>query len=288
MHPRVIQPRAGAGGFVYVGRPSKWGNPFTVAEHGREAMRLFLDRLVIDPEGRALAEAAPRELAGATLACPCAGRYPVCHAEVWAYLADRRPLVEIRRELLARIGLVDTGILVPDGSPELLALTIYQPHASLVATGAKRLETRSWAPYSSAIGRDFAIHAGMLWTEEQREGCFDGWPAIRAALVEGGLGTLEAVGALRGHILAVATLAEVVRFDNRCPCGFMEHRDDPCERHGPDERFFGDMTPGRFGWRWSNVRRLSRPVRARGSQGIWKVAPPLAAEVMASVPAVLA
>ena len=41
------------------------------------------------------------------------------------------------------------------------ALTLHQPWASLIACGAKRIETRSWPPPKSLIGKRIAIHAGI-------------------------------------------------------------------------------------------------------------------------------
>ena len=43
------------------------------------------------------------------------------------------------------------------------ALTIRQPWASLIASGAKRLENRSWSPPADMIGQRIAIHAGQGW-----------------------------------------------------------------------------------------------------------------------------
>lgn len=67
-------------GAVYVGRPTKWGNPFPVSEYGRaEAVGRFQTWLRNTPEGRAVAEAARNELRGKNLMCWC-GKGP-CHAD---------------------------------------------------------------------------------------------------------------------------------------------------------------------------------------------------------------
>jgi len=66
-------------GTVYVGRPSRWGNPFPVAEYGRaRAIALYRQYLAEHPQ---LAAAARRELAGWDLACWCAPGQP-CHGDV--------------------------------------------------------------------------------------------------------------------------------------------------------------------------------------------------------------
>ncbi|HKS17099.1 MAG TPA: hypothetical protein VJU16_07285, partial [Planctomycetota bacterium] len=41
------------------------------------------------------------------------------------------------------------------------ALSLIEPWASLVALGHKKVETRSWCPPPSAIGKRIAIHASL-------------------------------------------------------------------------------------------------------------------------------
>ncbi len=67
---------------VYIGRPSKWGNPFTVEEHGRENAIvkyrhwLYASGLIKDIG----------ELKGKVLGCWCKPK--PCHGDVLAELAD--------------------------------------------------------------------------------------------------------------------------------------------------------------------------------------------------------
>jgi len=69
---------------VYVGRPSKWGNPFTIGRDGARAQVIAKYRAWILTQP-ALVEAARRELRGKVLACWCAPL--ACHAEVLAEIA---------------------------------------------------------------------------------------------------------------------------------------------------------------------------------------------------------
>ncbi len=89
---------------VYVGRPSYWGNPFTVADHGRAAMRLYLDWLEEHPE---FVDKARASLDGLVLACSCtrwpAPRWRPCHAVVLARLANGEGLPAIRQDVLSRV-----------------------------------------------------------------------------------------------------------------------------------------------------------------------------------------
>jgi len=69
-------------GAVYVGRPTKWGNPFSVAEHGREeAVRLYRQH-VADRH-----DEIRRELAGKDLMCWCP-LGSTCHADVLLEIAN--------------------------------------------------------------------------------------------------------------------------------------------------------------------------------------------------------
>lgn len=65
---------------VYVGRPTKWGNPFTTANSGG-----------VDPSIRFACEVGPlldvAELRGKDLCCWC-GLYMNCHADVLLELAN--------------------------------------------------------------------------------------------------------------------------------------------------------------------------------------------------------
>lgn len=77
---------------VYVGRPSKFGNPFTYKEGTtapficatrEECIQKFEEWLLAQPE---LVAAAKAELKGKTLACWC---HPLsCHADVLARIAN--------------------------------------------------------------------------------------------------------------------------------------------------------------------------------------------------------
>ena|ERR1035437_7044 len=95
--PKRIQRRRTKGwrmpeGAVYVGRPTKWGNPFTVDEYGREeAISIFKYNLTDEQK-----QNARLELRGKDLACFCPLDQP-CHADVLLELANAS-LPEERRQ----------------------------------------------------------------------------------------------------------------------------------------------------------------------------------------------
>ncbi len=72
-------------GCVYVGRPSKWGNPFVIGQHGtrEEVIAKYKEWLISQPE---LINLAKRELKDRDLVCFCA---PLgCHADVLMEIAN--------------------------------------------------------------------------------------------------------------------------------------------------------------------------------------------------------
>jgi hypothetical protein len=70
---------------IYVGRPSKWGNPFSVMDgySQEEAVKLFRNALTEYP----LDESAILELKGKNLCCWCPLDQP-CHADVLLEIAN--------------------------------------------------------------------------------------------------------------------------------------------------------------------------------------------------------
>lgn len=77
---------------VYVGRPTKWGNPVRVrkgshiltAENAKECYRIWITKT----EGRSIGYQAGFELRGKNLACWCKPGEP-CHADVLLEIANQ-------------------------------------------------------------------------------------------------------------------------------------------------------------------------------------------------------
>ena len=74
-------------GAVYVGRPSKWGNPFVIGPDGDRRAVVAKYRLWLAAQPRLLADL--RELRGKDLVCWCAPE--ACHADVLLELAATPP-----------------------------------------------------------------------------------------------------------------------------------------------------------------------------------------------------
>lgn len=70
---------------VYIGRPSKWGNPFVIGRDGSrgEVIRKYEAWIRKDPD---LVESAKRELRGKDLVCFCSPK--PCHGDVLMGIAN--------------------------------------------------------------------------------------------------------------------------------------------------------------------------------------------------------
>jgi hypothetical protein len=85
--PRVLNKyKDNCAGGVYIGRPSKWGNPYTIGVDGNrdeviEKYQIYLDN---HPE---LILAAKSELAGRDLVCFCAPKR--CHGDILCRIANQ-------------------------------------------------------------------------------------------------------------------------------------------------------------------------------------------------------
>lgn len=71
---------------VYIGRPSKWGNPFTIGKDGsrKDVIRKYKEYTIKKPQLLAFIN----ELQGKILGCWC--RPHLCHGDVLVRLADKR------------------------------------------------------------------------------------------------------------------------------------------------------------------------------------------------------
>jgi hypothetical protein len=152
----------------------------------------------------------------------------------------------------------------------LLALSLHQPWATLVAHGLKRCETRSWRWPSTgpALPAVIAVHATIGMSKAQRDLCVKS--PFSEALTECGVNVAAVYtdgchpSLPRGAVVALARVGA---------CW-------PAERVGPwsKEAAFGDYTPGRWAWVFDACYRLAKPVPAVGRHKLWKWSPDYSVE----------
>jgi hypothetical protein len=145
------------------------------------------------------------------------------------------------------------------------AISIWQPHASLIICGAKPFETRHWAAPMRLIGQRIAIHASKCtddledlqeYLQDVQESGdterIESYDAMREELVKAGFTTLGQLP--RGCVIGTAVLSECRRTDGLASPGH-----------------FGNFAPGRFAWRMTDVQPLAEPIPFRGQQGFFDV-----------------
>ncbi len=102
-HERVLNRRlrSARGRGVYVGRPTKWGNPVKLHKDDRLHRVACLRAYACYLDGRPqLVEEARAELAGRELVCWCAPK--LCHADVLARVVDGMTPAEAVEDAIGR------------------------------------------------------------------------------------------------------------------------------------------------------------------------------------------
>lgn len=151
------------------------------------------------------------------------------------------------------------------------ALTLIQPWATLIALGAKRIETRSWATKHRGW---IAITASKIFPRECRELCFE--EPFLSALA--GCSQWRGKVLPRGEVVALALLKE---------CRPTDYWKAFASCDMDYELAFGDFSAGRFGWYFDQVKALKEPVPCKGALGLWDVPTDLAAAIGVQLPRAL-
>lgn len=142
------------------------------------------------------------------------------------------------------------------------AITILQPWASLIACGAKKIETRGWpTKYRGKI----AIHAG-------KKNLIKELNFVTGAEIQNALPFVPE-DAPTGAVIAIAELVDCIKV-----IGFDKFLNLPVLENDftrkvititANELLFGDLSIGRYAWLLENVQPIE-PVPARGMQRLWE------------------
>jgi hypothetical protein len=141
------------------------------------------------------------------------------------------------------------------GDLGIKALTLTQPWASLIALGAKQIETRSWR---TAYRGPVAIHAavGMPPIRRGERMTLGDWEverdSARSLLLRGPISHPYRLPL--GAVVAVAYLVDILPTSECVP--------------GADESY-GDYSAGRYAWCLSSVSPIRRAVPAKGALSLW-------------------
>lgn len=157
------------------------------------------------------------------------------------------------------------------------ALTLTQPWATLVAIGAKQIETRSWATnYRGPLAIHAAAGYGKGGMRSHKELCgtepfcsvlnaacerhYAPWSGLREIVEHPFMPT--------GAIVATCELVCCKTITLSAWYGWhgVAGRDWEMTEQ---EKAFGDYTPGRYAWLLANVKALPEPIPCKGALGLW-------------------
>ena len=160
------------------------------------------------------------------------------------------------------------------GKPTMKALTINQPWASLIACGAKTIETRSWCPPATVIGKRIAIHASkMVFTQGLKGSLREDWSEFFEA-VENVLGYEWQTALPRGAVVATAVLESYWGIPTFNAETMLSMRTRIRRAPEKDNEFvFGDYTDGQVAWVLTDAQTVDPPFPARGYQKFWEIEP---------------
>lgn len=133
------------------------------------------------------------------------------------------------------------------------ALTLWQPWASIVASGVKRIENRQWPPPANMLGQRIAIHAGQKYDHASYEKARELAPEL----------VIPQRGACpSGAIIGTAVLVAVARTT-------LEAMSQLRDRAPNQARWFF----GPYGWILEDIRELHAPIPYCGHQKLWTIDP---------------
>lgn len=145
------------------------------------------------------------------------------------------------------------------------AISLIQPWASLMAIGAKRIETRSW---STRYRGWIAIHASKGFPQDCRAYATE--RPCCTVLHNSGVRVLRDLPL--GCVLAVARVVD---------CIHTEELDlVPPHLKAEHEGHFGNYEEGRYGFVTEGVRQLREPLPVKGALSIWKLPKPITEDML--------
>jgi hypothetical protein len=133
------------------------------------------------------------------------------------------------------------------------AISLYQPHATLVALGEKRFETRSWGTHHRGL---LLIHAAHKRPPEYLK--LAQTEPFRRALAKDPLWMVR-----RMQVIAAVNMANCIRIFSAPPREVLQF--------GNYELAYGDFSPGRWSWHFPDAVRFPEPFYARGGRKFFNV-----------------
>lgn len=156
---------------------------------------------------------------------------------------------------------------------EIKVLTLWEPWATLLAYGFKKIETRPGKTTHKGI---YLIHAAKKWSRQQDDFFYSA--CVHDALSSIGITERDhlnygkIIGACQfskcRHIVEIQEMIHSTRGE-RSTYHELTFIDGTKRLISDEEQFFGDYGPGRWIWESINRKILENPIEYKGSQGYY-------------------
>lgn len=153
------------------------------------------------------------------------------------------------------------------------ALTLWEPWASAIVFGPKRVENRIWAPPANVIGKRIWIHAGVRIDRERWAKVEALWPELRARSFVAGAEKKLAVARIIGSAI-------VAGYGHAKPGNAFIAPEDVVRGAATEAIFTDPWWMGPYGWLLADVRACE-PVEVRGFQKLWRPPATIAEKLLA-------
>ena len=151
----------------------------------------------------------------------------------------------------------------------MIAISLHQPYAYLLASGKKRFETRHWSPPLKYLGQRIAIHAAKKNDREVREAANEelgeDWQYRLGEVLA--FGAIVGSGTLRnaGRVLSVERSGALHASWMKMRPNWRSHNPYVYEK----DMKHGDFSVGRWLWEFDACGMKAYPIPARGRQSFW-------------------
>jgi len=140
------------------------------------------------------------------------------------------------------------------------ALSLWQPYATLIAVGAKTIETRSWP---TSYRGPLMILSARKWNADIADDCW----RVADILQDRGFQSPTIRGQDVGRLSWESSLGRILACCELLDCRPM----DAAPEDRPLDAEFGTFGPGRYGWVLGNVVPVLPPIPYCGRQGLFDV-----------------
>jgi hypothetical protein len=157
---------------------------------------------------------------------------------------------------------------------EYKVLSIWEPFASLLVHGVKKIETRPKPTKWTIEKGSYLIHVAKKWTKEQRDLCLT--EPFYSNILKCGIKWYDYSSWHNefkfsfGHIIGAVDVVECCPIFENLQNEIVIRRDDArFNKIEEPELSFGDYREGRYAWILANPRILETPIPYKGQQGYY-------------------